>query len=98
MTVEAMLEQIRALCGQVRNAQVRALLLAFLDDEALVRAFVRAPAAKSIHHAFEGGLCEHTLSVLQGASLLSHALDDPAHVAREARHLKRWLAGLRPVN
>jgi 3'-5' exoribonuclease len=65
MTVEAMLEQIRALCAQVRNVQVRALLFGFLDDEALVRAFVRAPAAKSIHHAFAGGLCEHTLSVLQ---------------------------------
>jgi len=60
-----MLEQIRALCGQVRNAQLRALLFGFLDDEPLVRAFLRAPAAKSIHHAFAGGLCEHTLSVLQ---------------------------------
>jgi 3'-5' exoribonuclease len=65
MTVEAMLEQIRALCGQVRNAPLRALLFAFLDDETLVGAFLRAPAAKSIHHAFAGGLCEHTLSVLQ---------------------------------
>jgi 3'-5' exoribonuclease len=65
MTAAAMLEQIRALCAQVRNAQVRALLFAFLDDEPLVSAFLRAPAAKSIHHAFVGGLCEHTLSVLQ---------------------------------
>ena len=60
-----MLEQIRALCGQVRNAPLRALLFAFLDDDALIRAFLRAPAAKSIHHAFAGGLCEHTLSVMQ---------------------------------
>jgi 3'-5' exoribonuclease len=65
MTVEAMLEQIRALCAQVGNAQVRALVFGFLDDAALVAAFLRAPAAKSIHHAFPGGLCEHTLSVLQ---------------------------------
>jgi 3'-5' exoribonuclease len=60
-----MLEQIRALCGEVRNGHVRALLFAFLDDEPLMAAFVQAPAAKSIHHAFRGGLCEHTLSVLQ---------------------------------
>ena len=60
-----MLEQIRALCAQVRNAQVRALLFAFLDDAELIPAFLEAPAAKSIHHAFRGGLCEHTLSVLQ---------------------------------
>lgn len=65
MTPEAMLEQIRGLCGRVRNDHVRALLLAFLDDAELMAAFLRAPAAKSIHHAFPGGLCEHTLSVLQ---------------------------------
>src|ERR1700675_3427384 len=65
MTVEAMLEQIRALCAQVRNAQVRALLFGFLDDGPLVQACLRAPAAKNIHHAFAGGLCEPTLSVLQ---------------------------------
>src|SRR5882762_3381684 len=65
MTVEAMFEHIRMLSAQVRDAQVRALLFAFLDDGELVPAFLKAPAAKSIHHAFVGGLCEHTLSVLQ---------------------------------
>jgi 3'-5' exoribonuclease len=65
MTVEAMFEQIRALCAQVREPHVRALLFGFLDDPGLVPAFLRAPAAKSIHHAFAGGLCEHTLSVIQ---------------------------------
>src|SRR5882762_5547304 len=65
MTVEAMFEHIRMLSAQVRDAQVRALLFAFLDDGELVPAFLRAPAAKSIHHAYPGGLCEHTLSVMQ---------------------------------
>src|SRR5262249_2732321 len=65
MTVEAMFEQIRMLCGQARDPHLRALLFSFLDDPELVPGFLRAPAAKSIHHAFNGGLCEHTLSVLQ---------------------------------
>jgi len=65
MTVEAMFEHIRMLSAQVRDAHVRALLFAFLDDAELVPAFLRAPAAKSIHHAYPGGLCEHTLSVMQ---------------------------------
>ncbi len=65
MTAEAMFERIRALCAQVRDVRVRALLFAFLDDPELAPAFLRAPAAKSIHHAQLGGLCEHTLSVLQ---------------------------------
>jgi 3'-5' exoribonuclease len=65
MTAEAIFEQIRALSAQVRDPHLRALLFAFLDDPRLVPAFLRAPAAKSIHHAYPGGLCEHTLSVMQ---------------------------------
>jgi 3'-5' exoribonuclease len=57
--------QIRALVSRVRNRQVRALLDAFLDDAQLAAAFRVAPAAKGIHHAWLGGLCEHTLSVMQ---------------------------------
>jgi 3'-5' exoribonuclease len=57
--------QIRALVSQVEEPHVRALLDAFLDDPQLQPAFLRAPAATHIHHAFAGGLCEHTLSVLQ---------------------------------
>jgi 3'-5' exoribonuclease len=65
MTVEAIFERIRALSARVRSPHVRALLFGFLDDPALAPAFLRAPAAKSIHHAHAGGLCEHTLSVME---------------------------------
>ena len=65
MRVEAMFGQIRSLTAQVRNPHLRTLLFAFLDDDTLVPAFLRAPAAKSIHHAYPGGLCEHTPSVMQ---------------------------------
>jgi len=65
--------QIRALVTQVRNAQIRALLDSFLDDPELGPAFTRAPAATKIHHAFVGGLCEHTLSVMQlGQQICDH--------------------------
>jgi 3'-5' exoribonuclease len=57
--------QIRALVAQVQNPRLRALLDAFLDDPELRQGFLRAPAATRIHHAWQGGLCEHTLSVLQ---------------------------------
>jgi 3'-5' exoribonuclease len=65
MTLEAMFAEIRQLADQAKNEHVRALLLAFLDDTELRKAFLQAPAAKTIHHARSGGLCEHTLSVLQ---------------------------------
>jgi 3'-5' exoribonuclease len=62
---DAQFAQLRALIAQVNNPHVRALLEAFLDDPQLAPAFRVAPAAKGIHHAWLGGLCEHTLSVLQ---------------------------------
>jgi len=60
-----MFEQIRGLCAQVRDRHLKALLFSFLDDPEIAPAFLRAPAAMRIHHARPGGLCEHTLSVLQ---------------------------------
>lgn len=59
------LAAIRERCTQVQDGHVKALLLAFLDDAEIAAAFVRAPAAMRIHHAFEGGLIAHTFSLLQ---------------------------------
>ncbi len=39
------------------------LLDAFLDDEKIARMYRIAPAAKSVHHAYLGGLLEHVLSI-----------------------------------
>jgi 3'-5' exoribonuclease len=42
----------------------RLLELLLVEDAGLRAAFCKAPAAKSMHHSFLGGLLEHTLSVL----------------------------------
>ena len=47
-----------------RNPHLKALLRAFLDDEEIAKAFRHAPAAKSLHHAWLGGLLEHVVSLL----------------------------------
>src|SRR3954471_11427006 len=65
MDIDALFVQIKGLVAQVRDPHVRALLDAFLDDPQLAPAFKVAPAAKGIHHAWIGGLIEHTLSVMQ---------------------------------
>jgi 3'-5' exoribonuclease len=46
------------------DAHLRALIRAFLDDAAIAAAFREAPAAKSMHHAWIGGLLEHVVSLL----------------------------------
>lgn len=47
----------------VTDPHLRALMDAFFADADFVRRFKIAPAAKGMHHAFIGGLLEHTLSM-----------------------------------
>ncbi len=60
---EEMLAELRGVVGSVENPHLRALLELFLADEEIARRYIKAPAAKFIHHAFLGGLIEHVLSV-----------------------------------
>ena len=63
--VPEMLAELDAFLESVRDPWIAGLLRAlFVQDSALRAAFARAPAAKSMHHAYLGGLLEHTLSVL----------------------------------
>ncbi len=63
--VPEMLAELDGFIGSVRDPWIQQLLQSlFVADAGLRTAFAQAPAAKSMHHAFLGGLLEHTLSVL----------------------------------
>lgn len=55
--------ELKRLVNSVKDKDYNALLAAFFDDDALVSAFRKAPAAKENHHAYVGGLMEHTISI-----------------------------------
>ena len=67
---EEQLARLREILGTVERPALRAFLDAFWKDEALVAAFKRAPAAERLHHAYLGGLLEHTLSIAETAMLV----------------------------
>ncbi len=46
------------------DPSLQALVQSFLDDPIFAAAFREAPAAKSLHHAWLGGLLEHVVSLL----------------------------------
>ena len=46
------------------SVPLRKLIEAFWNDNELVHRFKTAPAAKKMHHAYIGGLLEHTLSMV----------------------------------
>jgi 3'-5' exoribonuclease len=58
-----MFERIVALSGSIENSHLKDLFKGFWADDQLVAQFKRAPAAKKMHHAYIGGLLEHTLSM-----------------------------------
>jgi 3'-5' exoribonuclease len=60
---DEMLAELRGIIAGMRDPDLRTLLEAFFADEDIVRRYKMAPAAKTIHHAWLGGLIEHVLSL-----------------------------------
>lgn len=60
---EEMFAELRGLLETVQHPAMKALVGAYLADEMLMSHLRQAPAAKSMHHAYLGGLLEHTLSL-----------------------------------
>ena len=57
--------ELRVYVDAFQNADLRRLVFAFLDDEAIGTAYREAPAAKMLHHAWIGGLLEHVLTLVR---------------------------------
>lgn len=62
---EELLDWLDSILAEVTNPHLSALLSAFISDEEFKGRFARAHGSKTLHHAYEGGLLEHTLSVLE---------------------------------
>jgi len=64
-----MWRELREVAAGIGNPHLKALVEALLDDPDVAQRYRRAPAAKSIHHAYLGGLIEHVLSLCGMAKL-----------------------------
>lgn len=62
---DEMLGEFMACIRKVADPDLRGLLQAVFSDPALQEKLRRAPAAKGMHHAYLGGLLEHTLSLFR---------------------------------
>lgn len=62
---DEMMSEFLGLIGRVSDANPRLLLDGFFADEEFVRKFREAPAATRNHHAYVGGLLEHTINVVK---------------------------------
>jgi 3'-5' exoribonuclease len=61
------------LCGFVQSFQndhLKALLNAFMADPEIEKDYKTAPAAKTLHHAYIGGLLDHVVSLMTSCDLV----------------------------
>lgn len=54
-----------------QNPHLKALVQAFMADPEIAAAYRNAPAAKTLHHAYIGGLLDHVVSLFRSCDLVS---------------------------
>ncbi len=74
--ISEMLSELRKLSLRIENRYLRALIETFMADHDFISQFRKAPAAKTFHHNYRGGLLEHTLSVAKMAVLVREHYPD----------------------
>ncbi|MGH9394324.1 MAG: 3'-5' exoribonuclease YhaM family protein [Terriglobales bacterium] len=68
--VGAMWDELQGRIGRMSNPHLQALLQAIFSDADIAARYRRAPAAKTLHHAYLGGLLEHVTSLCRLAELV----------------------------
>lgn len=67
ISVEKLLLRMTELLRGVQDENMANLVQCYLMDEEYMNLFMRAPAGVKHHHAYQGGLLEHTLGVMEMA-------------------------------
>jgi len=67
--VQQLWQTLCAYIASFENPWLKSLLEEFVRDEAIVAAYKTAPAAKTLHHAFVGGLLDHVVSLFNVCDL-----------------------------
>jgi 3'-5' exoribonuclease len=85
------------LADEIADPALRALAQGVLADPALAPGWLTAPCTRSGHHAYQGGLLEHTVGVASLAQTLCqwHPRLDPdllvaAAVVHDVGHIRAW--------
>jgi 3'-5' exoribonuclease len=69
---DALWTELLALVDAVADHHVKTLIKAFVEDDDVAGRLRRCAAAKTVHHAYPGGLLEHTVACLK----LAHRIAD----------------------
>lgn len=68
--VGVLLERLKELMASIKSPKLLALATCFMEDKAMVDDLCSAPAGVKAHHAYQGGLIEHVVSMCEVAERL----------------------------
>ncbi len=74
-TAEWRQARVLKLTEKVENSYIKNLLMSFWEDEIFLDGYLKAPAGKLWHHAFIGGLSEHSANVAELALRVAGGYD-----------------------
>jgi 3'-5' exoribonuclease len=76
---EKLFQKLKEMTSTIKKGALQKLIKHLLSDAHLMDRFKLAPAAKSMHHAYLGGLLEHTVAVTEMASFIASFYPDLNH-------------------
>jgi len=68
--IEVLWQTLTNFVGTIQNLHLRSLIQAFMADPEIASAYRNAPAAKTLHHAYIGGLLDHVVSLFRSCDLM----------------------------
>jgi len=69
--IEHLAARLNEMLWQIKSPPLRNLAECFLTDEQFMQKLVKAPAAMKNHHAYQGGLIEHVVGVMELVLLIA---------------------------
>jgi 3'-5' exoribonuclease len=69
--IDELWQALTEFVASFQNLYLRELVQAFMSDPGIAAAYRNAPAAKTLHHAYIGGLLDHVVSLCRSCDLVS---------------------------
>jgi len=69
--IDELWQTLAGFVASFQNPHLKSLLQAFMSDPEIAAAYRNAPAAKTLHHAYIGGLLDHVVSLFRSCDLVS---------------------------
>ncbi|MGC2172261.1 MAG: OB-fold nucleic acid binding domain-containing protein, partial [Candidatus Sulfotelmatobacter sp.] len=68
--IDELWQTLAAFVASFQNPHLKSLVQAFMSDPEIAAAYRNAPAAKTLHHAYIGGLLDHVVSLFRSCDLV----------------------------